>query len=351
MTGIRVVAVIMLLAAQAAAADSPEQLIKAGHWKRARPLIEAAYAKNASDLHTMVLMARVKKLWGDLDGSRKLLEQVIARDPNNFDAHFNLADVIGDQLNKASVFKQMSQAGSLRREIETAARLNPSDVDAHWGLMQYYIQAPGIAGGSKDKARQEIEAISKIHPGWGFLAQAEFQNHEKQTAGLEDLYRKAHDAQPQQYETVLPFCNYELNQKHWDVAEKCGAELIKMDRGRQSGYSVLAIAYTSESKWNELDAALADGEKNVPDNLIPYFYAGRTLAQSGADNARGERYLRHYLEQEPEPSAAKPAVAHWRLGQVLEKEGRKNDAVAEYQKAVQMEPSFEPAQKDLKRLK
>ena len=114
---------------------------------------------------------------------------------------------------------------------------------------------------------------------------------------------------------------------------------------------MLAIAYVSQQKWNDLDAILADGEKNVPDNLQPYFYAGRMLAGSGADNARGERYMRHYLEEEPEPNASKPAFAHWRLGQLLEKEGRKGDAVAEYQKAAQMAPDNEPIQKDLKRLK
>jgi tetratricopeptide (TPR) repeat protein len=350
-TGIRVLSLVAALSMMVGAADTPEQLIKAGHWKRARPLIEAAYAKSPKDPHAVVLMAKMKKTLGDLDGARKLLEQALAQDPNNFEAHFEMANVLGDQASKASMFKQMSLAGALKHEIETAVRLNPADVDAHWGMMQYYLQAPGIAGGSKDKAREEIAAISKIGPAWGYLAQAEFDNHEKQTGNIEDLYRKARAADPQNYNAIVSQCNLLLNAKRWDEAEKCGADLVKLDRGRVSGYSVLAIAYSSEQKWNELDGVIADGEKNVPDNLQPYFTAGRTLAQSGADNARGERYLRHYLEQEPEPTGAKPAFAHWRLGQILEKQGRKGDAVAEYQKAAQMAPDNEPIQKDLKRLK
>ena len=348
---IRVLTLLVALSLSAGAADTPEQLIKAGHWKRARPLIEAAFAKAPKDAHTLALMAKMKHVWGDLDGARKLLDQAIAADPNNFEAHFEMANVLGDLASKASVFKQMSLAGGLRREIETAVRLNPSDVDAHWGMMQYYLQAPGIAGGSKDKARDEVAAIAKISPSWGYLAQAEFDNHEKQTGNIEDLYRKARASDSQNYNAVVSQCNFLLSAKRWEEAEKCGADLLKLDRGRQSGYSVLAVAYASEKKWNELDAALADGEKNVPDNLQPYFYAGRTLAATGADNARGERYLRHYLEQEPEPNASKPAFAHWRLGELLEKEGRKGDAVAEYQKAAQMAPDNEPIQKDLKRLK
>jgi hypothetical protein len=44
-------------------------------------------------------------------------------------------------------------------------------------------------------------------------------------------------------------------------------------------------------------------------------------------------------------------VAHWRLGLILEKAGRKPEAVAELQTATLLDPKFEQAQKDLKRLK
>jgi hypothetical protein len=57
------------------------------------------------------------------------------------------------------------------------------------------------------------------------------------------------------------------------------------------------------------------------------------------------------MQQEPELNGTKFSRVHWRLGQIIEKQGRKGDAIAEYQKAVEMEPSFEQAQKDLKRLK
>jgi tetratricopeptide (TPR) repeat protein len=66
---------------------------------------------------------------------------------------------------------------------------------------------------------------------------------------------------------------------------------------------------------------------------------------------RAERYARKCLSQEPEPTSSSHAVAHWRLGLVLEKEGRKADAVAEIETATKLDPHFEQAQKDLKRLR
>jgi tetratricopeptide (TPR) repeat protein len=55
-------------------------------------------------------------------------------------------------------------------------------------------------------------------------------------------------------------------------------------------------------------------------------------------------------QQEPEGNTPHLAAAHWRLALVLEKEGRKADAIAELQTAVKLKPDFEDARKDLKRL-
>jgi len=44
-------------------------------------------------------------------------------------------------------------------------------------------------------------------------------------------------------------------------------------------------------------------------------------------------------------------VAHWRLGLILDKAGRKAEAVSELQIATKLDPKFEQAQKDLKRIK
>jgi tetratricopeptide (TPR) repeat protein len=90
----------------------------------------------------------------------------------------------------------------------------------------------------------------------------------------------------------------------------------------------------------------------VPDDLGPFYQAGRVLlTTAGGDLSRADRYLRKYLTIEPEPGQPGPAAAHWRLGQVLEKQGRKAEAIAELEQAVRMNPDFENAKKDLKRLK
>ena len=137
----------------------------------------------------------------------------------------------------------------------------------------------------------------------------------------------------------------------WELAEKEALTARKIDADRTAPYSVLAAVYATGERWPDLDAVLGEAEKKIPDNLSPYLRASGTLLATGKDLARAERYARKYLSQEPEPNSTTPAVAHWRLGLILEKEGKKAEAVAELQTATKLDPKFEQAQKDLKRLK
>jgi hypothetical protein len=77
---------------------------------------------------------------------------------------------------------------------------------------------------------------------------------------------------------------------------------------------------------------------------------------AGKDLPRAERYFRKYLTQEPEGGSPPLAACHWRLGQLLEKLGKKDEAIKEIQMGIDLKPgldkqNLEVAKKDLKRLK
>jgi len=91
----------------------------------------------------------------------------------------------------------------------------------------------------------------------------------------------------------------------------------------------------------------------VPDDLGPTYQAGKAILLSGdaGQMGRAEACFRKYLTQAPEGGEPSLAGAHWRLGLVLEKQGRKDQALAEIKTAVNLDPNLKPAQEDLKRLK
>jgi tetratricopeptide (TPR) repeat protein len=140
-------------------------------------------------------------------------------------------------------------------------------------------------------------------------------------------------------------------QKKYDLVEKHAREALKLEPGRTGGYGGQAVVFARQKRWPELDAILAQAEKNVPDNFAPFYSTGNVLLADGSDLPRAEKYFRKYLTIEPEPTSATHADAHWRLALVLEKMNRKPEAIQELEKTLQLNPNHEGAKKDLKRLR
>jgi tetratricopeptide (TPR) repeat protein len=332
----------VLLTAQ----TSPDDLLPSAHFKRFRAM---AAAHTANDAEGFYLNATVKQLWGALDEAEKLAERAVAANPKEARYHYRLAVIAGIKAQKASVLHQMGLARKFKKEADAALAIDPNHVRALDMMMSFYLEAPSIVGGDRAKARAIADRLMKIDPVEGYRAQVTLARYEKQPDRMEGLLRKSVEASPDSYEAHMDLGNWCANQKKFDEAERHAREAIRAHSDRAGAYGLLAIALVYQDRWADVDTVLAQGEKADPDNLIPYYRAANNCLVRKVELPRAERYFRKYLAQEPEAETPTHAVAHWRLGLVLEQEGRKQDAIAELQTAAKMDTNS-PAKLDLKRL-
>ena len=159
-------------------ADStPEDLLQNHHLKRLRAWAEPRIAANPKDAQASYYLASVKEEFGDLDGALPVAEQLVSADPSNARYHLLVADICVAQAQKVGVFKGMSLAHRFRDEASKAASLDPNYIEAREDLMQYFFDAPGIAGGDKKRAWALADEIGKIDAVRGLLAQAADDTH------------------------------------------------------------------------------------------------------------------------------------------------------------------------------
>jgi len=348
------VALAALRASAWAAGDhSPQALIEAGHWNRARAAIEPLLEANPNDPEALLMMSRVKEVAGDLDTALILVQKALAVSPKSADCHCQLAIVYGREAIRASIFRRPGLAGNLRKAAETALKIDPGHVEARRVLIEFYLLAPGIIGGDKTRARTLAEELVKIEPAIGDIALARVAHEERQPARQEELLLKSCRASPPSYESLITLAEFYSYgpQRKVDLVERYALEAVKLDPGRITAYRLAAQAYAREERWPELDEILERSGTNVPDDLSPFFSAGRVISQMGKDPARAERYFREYLTREPELGAPSHAQAYWRLGLTLEKLSRKDEAVEAVRTAVKLDSGLEGAKKDLKRLR
>ena len=262
-------------------------------------------------------MARIKLAYDDLNGALPLAEKAVTLDGRNAVYRAILAQVYGRMAQRASVFRQI---GSWPAVQEGAGFWRCSWIlttctcwSAIWSI---YGQAPGIVGGDKKKAREIPGRIGRIDAARGYLAAAQVAEWEQDKSGLEELYRKAAEADARCYEarTFLAGLYLERNPVKFDLVEKHARAALGIDAGRVGAYSALAAGYALQERWSEMEAIIAQAEKNVPDNLAPSYAAGNVLLRSGKQLARAEAAFRKYLTQEPEPDAPPIWAGRWRLG-------------------------------------
>ncbi len=340
-------------ASPAVAAESPESLVENFRWKRARALLEPRVKQNPSDAQAAYLLSKVRQAYGDLDGAQPLAEKAVQLDAGNAEYHYQLSSVYGQKAERASIFTQASWAGKFRREAETAMRLGPNHIDSRMAIMEFYYRAPGFMGGDKQKARALPGEIGRIDAARGILAEVHLARLEKKTLPLTEFYEKAVAADPRNYDALISLAGVYAGdaQKKYDAAKKHSREAIRTAPGRVRAYSLLAQVDVLTEDWKELDSTLAQSEKNIPDNLSPYYHAGRMLASQGKDLSLAENYLKKHLTQEPEPNAPDHALTYFWLGKVYDKQGRRADARTAFETASRLKPDLKEAREEARRLR
>ena len=254
----------------------------------------------------------------DGDAAVKAFEKAIAADDKNADYHLWLARALGTVAQKASVLRQPFLARRCKSEFERAAQLDPTNVAAREGLVQFYMLAPSVMGGSMEKAHEQAEAIFKLNKLRGHLSRGNIASREKDLVGMERELRAAWTEFPDSLTAVTSWANFLVNNHRPDEA------------------------------ITVVDKALATQK----DNVIALFWLGRVTTAAGKQLDRGEKALRAVLASNQLGIDGNPTAAnvHFRLGELLAKKGDKAGARGAYETALRLNPKLDQARKALKDL-
>jgi tetratricopeptide (TPR) repeat protein len=327
-------------------------LIRAGHWKRARALLEPQVKSHPQDPRACYLLAEVKRAFKDLDGALPLAQRAVEIDGKISDYHLNLGQTYGEMAARASFVSAGPLANKFRKEVEIAIQLDPRNMDALDSMMLFKYQAPGIMGGDKEEARALADRIAALNPSEGCLSHAELAELDKDPGQMEALYLQAVQANPRNYGALTALAKFYTQSPHaqYEEAAKHAQSALQLSPGQIEAYGILARVFALQERWGDLEQILSASGKTVPDDLLPLYEAAQALLEIGKDLPRAESFAKQYLAQDPEGGEPDAADAHRLLGLLFEKEGRNAEARAEIQLALQIRPDFKAAKDDLKRL-
>jgi tetratricopeptide (TPR) repeat protein len=309
------VAFIAPSAADAATLPEVQALLEARNpsaLKAAEALAKAA----PKDAGAWIALTRARLQAGKAEAAIEAGEQATKAGPKNAQAFYWLGNAYGNRIGEVGMLSKMAMAPKLRDAFEQAVALDPALVDARSSLVLFYLQAPSAIGGGIDKARAQAAAIAKHDRAKGYQAQAQIALHEKKP----DQAIKAYEAA---------------------VASKPGDDSLRLD---------LVLLYQQEKRWADAYRAIRKWSAEKPDAVKPKYQLGRMASLSGQYLEEGEAALRAYLKLPRGKDNPGNQHAHYRLGLVLARVGRKDEARANLQAALKIDPKFKEAKAALAEL-
>ena len=220
----------------ASVADSARDMLAAGHIDEAITVLNLHLSSAPSDAESANLLCRAYLAIEELDRAESSCKRAIALDPENSRYHRWMGHVYGEKADRANFFSAASLAGKTRQEFERAVQLDPNNIDAHADLAEFYFEAPGIVGGGQEKARAQARIMSAKSPArehWVYAHIAE-RNHDPVTAERE--YRQMIVASKGDSEAWLSLALFYRHQKRYDDMEKT---LIRASQAPMSKPDVL----------------------------------------------------------------------------------------------------------------
>jgi tetratricopeptide (TPR) repeat protein len=228
------------------------------------------------------------------EAALKQLEACADKLPQAAMCHYGVGSVLGVHAMSQGMMKAAMKAGQIRDAFQKALAIDPQFYAARNGLVQFYLLAPGVVGGS----------VAKAH----------------------EVAQGAAPRQPEHAKVLLAFVA--LNQKKPSDAERELAS-VKPGTDKELAGDVDALwvgigfEYLNDKQTAKARALFERFVKERPDAAIVHYGMGRVLTDASAyDAAIAELELASRLE------GGKDLPVDYRLGIALQAKGERDKARA-----------------------
>ena len=311
-----IVAFFATSAVFARADETAPTLLASGRVDDAIATLHGQLSSSPNDATAQNLLCRAYFTLGQWDRGISACEKAVALAPDNGQYHLWLGRMYGGKADKGSIFTGAALVGKVRGEFETAVKLDPKSAEARCDLAEFYLEAPGIVGGGKDKALQQVGPLSALDPGRAHWVTGRVAEKRKDFGTAEAEYKAA----------------------------------VEASHGSASAWLNLGLFYRHRERYDDMEQALLHVRPAPVDRSDALVDAGEILIHAQRNLPEAVELLRAYLKLNKSVEQAPAFKVHYLLGNADEKLGNQEAAATEYKSALAMAKDFQPARQALQRM-
>ena len=286
-----------------------QSLFVDNQFEEAELLFISHLESNPNDLQTIEYLGDIAGHQKNWDKAIGYYKQLVEAKPNTANYHYKYGGVLGMKALQ-NKFKALGLIGDIKASFTKATELDPQHIDARWALVEFYMQLPGVFGGSMKKSlnyADELESLSKVD---GYLAKG---------------YIYEYDNEP------------ELAEKFYKMALNVG--------GSMTCFSKLSNFYETHNQPDKAVKTLENAYENHHRNALHY-QIGKVCADYNIQLDKGEKCLTVFIENHSVKDGIPIEWAYYRLAQIHKNKQSKSEALLWIDKALAVSSNFKQAKKE-----
>lgn len=171
--------------------NKAEKLFKEEKFDQAQLIFELILKANPSDLKTIEYLGDIAGRNKSWDKAIYYYERLKQLKPSEANYYYKYGGALGMKASQVNKFAAIGMIDEVKESFEKAIVFNPKHIQARWGLIELYIQLPGIIGGSESKAIKYSNELLQLSPIDGYLSKGHIDEHFKRYKIAEQQYNKA----------------------------------------------------------------------------------------------------------------------------------------------------------------
>ncbi|MDR0310533.1 MAG: tetratricopeptide repeat protein [Acidobacteriota bacterium] len=288
-------------------------LYEKGSFKQAVELLRQEAKAYPRDAEIRFWLGKAYLKVQDWKAAVEEMEKAVELEPSNARYHHWLGRASGERAGRAFVTTAYSMAKQVVKSFETARKLSPEDLSIRFDLLEYYLQAPGMLGGGKDKAEAEARAIAEIDRRKGYAAWANIHKKDKQWDRAKAELLRAAEEFPESAAACEDLADYLFWRQDYEGALQWSRRALTLNP--RLNYSRFLAAAAATRLNRDLEAAggefqaLANGSLSDDDPTFDqvYYHLGENYLARG-DKAKAKEAFQSALSYNPENSRARDAL-------------------------------------------
>ena len=171
--------------------EKAEKLFNQEKYALAKPLFENEPKDSPNHLKTIERLGDISVHLNNLDKAISYYQMLLKLKPNEAIFYYKYGGALGLKSQAGGKWVAIRLIGDMKDAFEKAISLKPNHLEARWAMIEYYLQVPGLFGGSEKKAQNYANQLMIFSPVDCYLARGRIDEYFERFKSAEKNYLKA----------------------------------------------------------------------------------------------------------------------------------------------------------------